>query len=69
MKNKHFHLISPPPPLDVLGSFPKINILLVSCPTQFGGGLTPFMVWAQLTLIAGNSVIHHHVVKYNSISY
>ena len=41
---------------------------MVSCPTEFRRGVTPSTVWSQLTLITGNSVIHHHVVPYNSVS-
>ena len=38
------------------------------CSTEFVRGVTPSTVWSQLTPITGNSVIHHHVVPYNSVS-
>ena len=44
------------------------NILLASCPTEFGRGVILSMVWSQLTPLTGNSDIHHHVVPYNYIS-
>ena len=44
------------------------NIVFASCPTEFGRGVIPSMVWSQLTQLTGNSDIHHHVVPYNYIS-
>ena len=43
--------------------------LLVSCPTEFGRGVTPSKIWIQLTQLSGNCVLHQHVVHYNSVSF
>ena len=31
--------------------------------------INPFKVWSQLTWLSGNSVLHQHVVHYNSVSF